>query len=138
MSPLQAGILQQAVQGTLMTATRSVYLQHTDTWAIAEESLQSHSYHIHHRLMQQVPSKGMLFTLSILIFHSIKSELLDECAEPSQGSAETGFSQDGSISAAAWSVHTLPDGMSGGQDGTKRLNVGPGACRTASIEVLAG
>ena len=82
MSPLQADIMEQDVQGMLTTETRSVYLQHTDTWVTAEEFLQS--YHIHHGLTQQVPSTSMQI-------HSISSELPDECAEPSLGSAGTVF-----------------------------------------------
>lgn len=76
--------MEQALQGMLTTPTRSVYLQHTDTWAIAEKYLQSHSYHVHHGLIQQVPSKSMQI-------HSISSQLPDECAEPSPGSARTVF-----------------------------------------------
>ena len=38
MSPLQADIREQAVQGRLTTAMRSVYLQHTETQAIADKS----------------------------------------------------------------------------------------------------
>ena len=52
--------------------------------AVAEKPLQSPSYHIHHRLIQQVPSKGMLI-------HSISSELPDGCADLFPGSAGTGL-----------------------------------------------
>lgn len=90
--------MEQALQGMLTTATRSVYLQHTDTWAIAEKYLQSHSYHIHHGLIQQVPSKSMQI-------HSISSQLPDECAEPSPGSARTVFSRNNRQCSCLASAH---------------------------------
>lgn len=55
------------------------------------ETSASHSYHVHHGLLQ-VPSESMQI-------HSISSELPDECAEPSPGSAETGFGHQRTVSA---------------------------------------
>lgn len=129
MSPLQTDITEQAVQGMLTTATRSVYLQHTDTRAIADKPLQSHSYHIHHGLTQQVPSKGTPI-------HSISSELPDECAEPFPGSAGTVFfmgEQSAQLlgqRAPCLTAHHV------GKAAPKHLSVGPGACSTDSVEVL--
>ena len=60
------------------------YLQHTDTRATADKSLQSHSYHKHRGLTQQVPNKGVPI-------HHISSELPGECAEPSLCSTGTVF-----------------------------------------------
>lgn len=88
MGPLLAGIVEKAVQGTFTTAASSVYLWDTDTGVIVEKLLQSHSYHIHHGLLQ-VPSENMQI-------HSISSELPDGCAEPSPGSADWFWSPENS------------------------------------------
>lgn len=38
------------------------------------------------------------------------------------------------VSAAAWPAHALPDSPSAGQDSTKRLTAGLGACSTTSVK----